>query len=94
MARARSSDKRGGGRAHVTLSAAEQEAIESNDADLLDEALNALRQLDARKSEIIEMSYLLGLTREQIAASLGVSVPTVDRDLRFARAWLQQRLSD
>lgn len=93
-ARARSSDKRGGGRAHVTLSAAEQEAIESNDADLLDEALNALRQLDARKSEIIEMSYLLGLTREQIAASLGVSVPTVDRDLRFARAWLQQRLSD
>ncbi|MFB9069385.1 ECF-type sigma factor [Pseudofulvimonas gallinarii] len=92
-ARARGSDKRGGGRAHLTLSAAEHEAIESNDADVLDDALNALRQLDPRKCEIIEMSYLLGLTREQIASALGVSVPTVDRDLRFARAWLQQRLT-
>lgn len=93
-ARARGSDKRGGGQVHLTLSAAEEAAIESNDADVLDEALNALRQMDPRKSEIIEMSYLLGLTREQIAAALGVSVPTVDRDLRFARAWLQQRLTD
>jgi RNA polymerase sigma factor (TIGR02999 family) len=92
-ARARGSEKRGGGRAHVTLSAAEDEPIESSDAEVLDEALGALRQLDPRKCEIVEMSYLLGLKREEIAAALGVSVPTIDRDLRFARAWLQQRLS-
>jgi RNA polymerase sigma factor (TIGR02999 family) len=92
-ARARGSDKRGGNQVHLTLSAAENTPIDTSDAELLDEALVALRALDARKCEIIEMTYLLGLKREEIAAVLGVSVPTVDRDLRFARAWLQQRLA-
>jgi RNA polymerase sigma factor (TIGR02999 family) len=92
-ARARSSDKRGGLNVHVTLSAAEAMSMPSNDAEAIDEALAVLRDLDPRKCEIIEMTYLLGLTRDEIAGALGVSVPTVDRDLRFARAWLQQRLS-
>lgn len=92
-ARARHSAKRGGGRLHLTLSAAEQQALPEADVDLLDGALDALRQLDPRKADVVEMSYLLGLGREAIASALGVSVPTVDRDLRFARAWLQQRLA-
>jgi RNA polymerase sigma factor (TIGR02999 family) len=92
-ARARQSEKRGGQQVHLTLSAAEEMAIESGDAELLEEALVALRALDPRKCEIIEMTYLLGLKREDIAIALDVSVPTVDRDLRFARAWLQQQLS-
>jgi RNA polymerase sigma factor (TIGR02999 family) len=92
-ARARGSDKRGGHQVHLTLSAAEDMALETSDAEVLEEALVALRELDPRKSEIVEMSYLLGLTREEIAAALAISVPTVDRDLRFARAWLQQRLT-
>jgi len=93
-ARARNSEKRGGNQIHLTLSAAEETPIDSGDAEQLDEALSTLREIDPRKCEIIEMTYLLGLKREEIAASLAVSVPTVDRDLRFARAWLQQRLSD
>lgn len=93
-ARARGSDKRGGNQVHLTLSAAEDTPIESDDAELLEEALVALREVDPRKCEIIEMTYLLGLKREEIATSLAVSVPTVDRDLRFARAWLQQRLGE
>lgn len=92
-ARARHSDKRGGQRVHLTLSHADDQAMESEDAAVLEEALVALRELDPRKGEIIEMSCLLGLTREEIAAALAISVPTVDRDLRFARAWLQQRLA-
>jgi RNA polymerase sigma factor (TIGR02999 family) len=92
-ARARGSDKRGGAQIHVTLSAAEEAASEPQDAELLDDALNLLRDIDERKCEIIEMTYLLGLKREEIAGALGLSVPTVDRELRFARAWLQQRLA-
>lgn len=94
-ARAHSADRRGGGLVHVTLSAASDavDASESSDAAALEEALQALRTLDARKCEIIELNYLLGLKREEIAEVVGVSVPTVDRELRFARAWLRQRLT-
>ena len=94
-ARAHSSDRRGGGLVHVTLSAANEaaDAEESGDAAALEEGLQALRALDARKCEIIELNYLLGLKREEIAEVVGVSVPTVDRELRFARAWLKQQLS-
>jgi RNA polymerase sigma factor (TIGR02999 family) len=97
-ARARGSERRGGGDLHVTLSAAENAAssdgaLNDSDAFALDEALDALRALDARKCEIIELTYLLGLKREEIAGVVGVSVPTVDRELRFARAWLKQKLA-
>jgi RNA polymerase sigma factor (TIGR02999 family) len=92
-ARARGSDKRGGGELHVTLSAADQASDEESDALALEEALEALRGVDPRKCEIVELNYLLGLKREEIAEVLEVSVPTIDRELRFARAWLKQRLA-
>ncbi|HJT97892.1 MAG TPA: ECF-type sigma factor, partial [Rhodanobacteraceae bacterium] len=92
-ARARASDKRGGGELHVTLSAADQAGVEESDALALEEALEALREVDGRKCEIIELNYLLGLKREEIADVLEISVPTIDRELRFARAWLKQRLA-
>jgi RNA polymerase sigma factor (TIGR02999 family) len=91
-ARARGSDKRGGGQVHVTLSGASEVVAESNEAAALHEALLALRELDERKHEIIEFHYLLGLKREEIAEAIGVSVPTVDRELRFAKAWLKEQL--
>lgn len=92
-ARARGSDKRGGNEIHVTLSAAEDAARTEADAHALEEALEALRSLDPRKCEVVELNYLLGLKREEIAEVIGVSVPTVDRELRFARAWLKQKLA-
>ena len=91
-ARARGSEKRGGRQIHVTLSAADGVADERSEALVLDDALQALKAVDARKHEIIEFHYLLGLKREEIAEVTGLSVPTVDRDLRFARAWLKERM--
>jgi RNA polymerase sigma factor (TIGR02999 family) len=94
-ARARGSEKRGGGADHVTLSAAEAESREESVIDgvlALDEALNALANEDARAAEVLHLSAFGGLTREEIAEALSISVPTVDRDLRFARAWLASRL--
>ena len=90
--RARGSEKRGGGQIHVTLSGASEIEAGSSNANALHEALLALRELDERKHEIVEFHYLLGLKREEIAEAIGISVPTVDRDLRFAKAWLKEHL--
>jgi RNA polymerase sigma factor (TIGR02999 family) len=92
-ARARKADKRGGGAIHVTLSNA-LDAEESMVTDLiaLDETLKALAAVDARGAEILHLTYFAGLTREEIADVMQVSVPTVDRELRFARAWLSEQL--
>lgn len=92
MARARGSEKRGGGQVHLTLSSAEDHISEESEPELLDGALDALRELDPRKCEVIELTYFLGLKREEIAETLDISVATVDRELRFARAWLKERL--
>ncbi len=93
LARARASEKRGGAQVRVTLSAAEDQPAEQSEPLQLDAALSDLRGEDPRKAEVIELTYYLGLKREEIAATLGVSVPTVDRELRFARAWLRERLA-
>ncbi len=91
-ARARSADKRGGG-LRVTLT--DGAAIEADAFDLLalDQALARLAAIDARGSEILHLKYFAGLQQDEIAAVLRVSTKTVERDLRFARAWLQEVLS-
>ncbi len=55
---------------------------------VLDEALDRLEALDPRQARIVEMRFIAGLSEEEIAAALGVSVRTVKRDWRVARAWL------
>lgn len=94
-ARARQSQRRGGGALVVTLSRAEPMGADSIDVDLLalDQALSALAAHDARTARSVELFYFGGMEREEIALELGVSVPTVDRDLRFARAWLNRELA-
>lgn len=59
----------------------------------LDEALDALARLDPRKGRVVELRYFGGLKIEETAEFLGVSVDTVKRDWRLARAWLLARLS-
>jgi len=54
----------------------------------LDDALTALARIDARKSRVVELRHFGGLSNEQTADVLGVSVDTVKRDWRMARAWL------
>jgi RNA polymerase sigma factor (sigma-70 family) len=59
----------------------------------LDEALTALGRIDPRKSRVVELRYFGGLTIEETADVLGVSVDTTKRDWRMARAWLLAELT-
>ncbi len=59
----------------------------------LDEALDALARIDGRKSRVVELRYFGGLSIEDTAEVLGVSVDTVKRDWRMARAWLIAELT-
>ena len=59
----------------------------------LDEALDTLALIDKRKSRVIELRYFGGLNIDETAEVLGVSVDTVKRDFRMARAWLLAELS-
>ena len=92
-ARARQAERRGGDVLHVTLSqvqAGERSVI----VDLLaiDEALQQLEVQDPRAAAVLHLSYFAGLDRQQIAAVMQVSVQIVDRELRFAKSWLNARL--
>jgi len=93
-ARARLTEKRGGNRIHVTLTGVDP-GEESMALDLLalEQALTQLEKLDPRCGEVMHLTYFGGLSREDIASLLKVSVPTVTRDLRFARAWLTKALA-
>jgi RNA polymerase sigma factor (TIGR02999 family) len=93
-ARARRNEKRGGGVPKVTL----EEALvvaSGPGADLvaLDEALTALEALHPRKSQVVELRYFAGLSLEETAEALRVSIDTVKRDWRFAKLWLFSELS-
>jgi RNA polymerase sigma factor (TIGR02999 family) len=59
----------------------------------LDEALKTLARIDARKSRVVELRYFGGLSIEETAEVLGVSLDTAKRDWRMARAWLLGELS-
>ena len=87
-------EKRGGGAVALSLSAAGDLAVAGPEAWLgLDAALGELELFDPRKCRVVEMSLLLGLEQTEVAEALGISIPTVERDLRFARAWLRDRLA-
>ena len=58
----------------------------------LDEALTKLGALDERKARVVEMRAFGGMSVEDTALALGVSEPTIKRDMRFAQAWLRREL--
>lgn len=93
-ARKRLADKRGGGAERVDLDAAADVAAVGDDAELLrvDAALSELATTDERRARAINLVYFVGLSREEVANVLEISEATVDRDLRFARAWLKAEL--
>ncbi|MEZ4455595.1 MAG: sigma-70 family RNA polymerase sigma factor [Gemmatimonadales bacterium] len=87
--------KRGGDVRHVTLeSAAMVQADPSTGIVEIDEALNRLAEQDPRKAKVVELHFFGGLTYEETASVLGISPATVDRDLRFAKAWLYRELEN
>ena len=63
------------------------------DSLLLDQALKKPAEFDERKSQAIELKFFGGMTTEEIAAALGISVATVGRELRVGQAWLRRELS-
>lgn len=91
--RARHADKRGARRARVPLTE-DLQLVDPSDAELLDLhiALDELAQLDPRKAEIVQLCAFLGCGRVEAAELLDISPTTAKRDLRFARAWLTERL--
>ena len=92
-ARRRMALKRGGDRRRVDLTDAPAVcAPPAADLIALDEALLRLERVDPRKSQIVNLRYFAGLTTEETAAALGVSVGTVGREWRYIRAWLAREL--
>jgi RNA polymerase sigma factor (TIGR02999 family) len=93
FARARGNKKRGGG-AQRCLSEALVVAQEAGpDLVALDDALHALETVHPRKSQVVELRFFGGLSLEETAEALHVSVDTVKRDWRFAKLWLLRELS-
>jgi len=92
-ARARGARKRGGGDARLTFDEALVVTAEARENFVaLDDALEALAKFDERKSRVIERRFFGGLSVEETAAVLKVSVDTVMRDWRLAKAWLQTEM--
>lgn len=94
FARSRNYDKRGGHFPHIELDeAATVSAVVGSELLAVDEALKQLASVDARKSAVVELRFFGGLTVEETAAALSVSVETVMRDWKLAKAWLLRELS-
>jgi RNA polymerase sigma factor (TIGR02999 family) len=92
-ARSRAAAKRPGGKARVDFNdfmAADSPRLEQ--MLILDEALTRLSEMDPRQARLVEMIYFGGLSQEEAATVLGISVRTVKRDWASARAWLQAEL--
>ncbi|MHC4642281.1 MAG: ECF-type sigma factor [Planctomycetota bacterium] len=95
-ARRKKSTKRGGGQKRVNLS--ESLWIDKNNTDLdqiiaLDEALEKLEGKDKIKADLIKLRFYAGLTIEQSAKSLGISLTTAKTYWAYARAWLLREVS-
>lgn len=96
-ARSRKRIKRGSGTQKLPLLTLETSTVllvqpHPEEVLYLDQALNRLQQQDPRKARLMEMVYFGGLNSEEAAVVLEVSVPTVNRDLKMAKAWLKHEL--
>jgi len=93
FARSKGYQKRGGGAQKVSLDEALLVAREpGQDLVALDDALTALAAFDGRKAQVVEMRFFGGLSVEETAEALNVSVDTVMRDWKLAKAWLLREL--
>jgi RNA polymerase sigma factor (TIGR02999 family) len=94
-ARAHGRQKRGGRPLRVELDEATVLSPgRSHEVLALDEALNRLAELDPRKGRVVELRFFGGLSNEEVAGVLKVSVKTVTRDWQVAEAWLRRELTN
>ena len=94
-ARARGSQKRGGGRSPISHDVVD--LLESQEVDRtldLEEALTQLEKIDSRACQVVGLRYFAGLSIEETARLLDISPRTVRREWDFARAWLFDRLGE
>ena len=93
-ARARGSNKRGGGAVKVNIDETAVLAPEPDASILaLDDALEAFTRVAPRQAKVVELRYFGGLSEEEIVQVLGISPRTVRRDWDFAKAWLMRELN-
>jgi RNA polymerase sigma-70 factor, ECF subfamily len=94
-ARSHDRDKRGGALHKVSFEEAAMVA-EERAAELiaLDDALTDLAVFDTRKSRLVELRFFGGLTNEEISEVMGMSLRTVEREWRKAKAWLRRAVSN
>lgn len=95
IARRRRAERRGGGAIRVPLDSVDLAAGE-RDADMIavDEALAELAARDPRKARVVELRFFGGLSMEDAAQALGISVRTAHADWAFTRAWLYRALTN
>jgi RNA polymerase sigma-70 factor, ECF subfamily len=98
-AKSRNRQKRGAGKEKISFDEIEQNTlidIEQNQVDViaLEESLIELAKRDERQVKIVEMHFFGGLTFDEIAVFLGLSLSSVMREWRFARSWLYKHLND
>ena len=93
-ARERVAAKRGGGQIRVEFNESWSHSNEkAQEVVALDDALNGLALFDERKSRVLELRYFGGLSAEETAEALDVSVATIGRETRYAEAWLRRELA-
>lgn len=93
-ARSKNSQRKGGYQKRITL--VENDFVsndQSKEIVALDDALSRLAELDERKSRVVEMKFFAGLSFEEIAEVLQMSIITVKRDWSFAKNWLSKEIS-
>ena len=93
-AKTRRADKRGGGELTVFELGAHESTQEEVGLDIveIDSALTQLAAVDPRLVQMVEIHYFAGLSSEETAAALGISVATLHRELRVAKAWLMKAI--
>jgi RNA polymerase sigma-70 factor, ECF subfamily len=93
-ARQRVAEKRGGKLERVTLDDAAMVSPErASELVALDDALQELQKIHPRGSKVVELRYFGGMNNREAAAVLDISDTTVERDWRFAKAWLYRELA-
>jgi RNA polymerase sigma factor (TIGR02999 family) len=94
-ARRKGRDRHGGGRARIDLDAVEVAADEADDRLLaIDEALTVFAAEDPAAAEVVKLRFFAGLTAQQAADALDISLRTANSHWAFARAWLFRRLGE
>jgi RNA polymerase sigma factor (TIGR02999 family) len=92
-ARRKRAERHGGNQAKLDIQQIEVAApVEDDELLVVDEALAKFAERDKQKAELVKLRYFVGLTREEAAEVLGISIPTADRWWNFSRAWLSEEI--